>query len=406
MTGAVSAYLGLAYNLYLLAHNARVQEILLKRLRKRDQFYGAYYETYVAAVLIKAGFEIEFEDETDGSTSHCELTATFIKTGKKFSVEAKARGPNKTSVDVGNQLFNALKKKADHARVVFIEANVPDERDSTKTLETLGNVLKSVRSREEKLTINRQPAPPAYIIVTNNPHAYDLNAAADIWAVAEGFKIPDFKVDGQFVNLRNALEAREKHLELFCLIKSLREHREIPSTFDGDNPELAFEESRSRFRIGEKYMIPDVQGKEVAGELVVAAVTESKKVAIGAFKLLDGTQILAECPMTDKEVAAYRKHPDTFFGVVRRQPKGIKDPIEFYDFVYECYSKSSKQKLLEFLNNASDIERLRQLSQEELAKLYSERVVYEAFRNVEIPNGPATLLRTALHQQKPIVDDT
>ena len=95
MTGAVGAYLNLAYNLYLLAHNAKVQEILIRRLKNKNQFYGAYYETYVAGLLIKAGCEIEFEDESDGKTSHCELTATFPRAGRKFSVEAKMRGPNK-----------------------------------------------------------------------------------------------------------------------------------------------------------------------------------------------------------------------------------------------------------------------------------------------------------------------
>jgi hypothetical protein len=33
MTGAVEAYLGLAYDLYLCAHNAELPELLLKRLR-------------------------------------------------------------------------------------------------------------------------------------------------------------------------------------------------------------------------------------------------------------------------------------------------------------------------------------------------------------------------------------
>ncbi|HTB85286.1 MAG TPA: SEC-C metal-binding domain-containing protein, partial [Candidatus Sulfotelmatobacter sp.] len=63
-TGATSAYLRLAYNLYLLAHNAKVQAILINRLMQKDAFYGAYYETFIAGALVQAGFEIEFEDET------------------------------------------------------------------------------------------------------------------------------------------------------------------------------------------------------------------------------------------------------------------------------------------------------------------------------------------------------
>ena len=47
MTGAVEAYLGLAYNLYLLAHNVELQDRMIKRLKDRPNFLGAYYETYV-----------------------------------------------------------------------------------------------------------------------------------------------------------------------------------------------------------------------------------------------------------------------------------------------------------------------------------------------------------------------
>ena len=76
MTGAVAAYLRFAYNLYLVAHNQRIQKRLIERLKDNKQFHGAYYETYVAATFIKAGFDLWFENEDDGSKRHCEFTAT------------------------------------------------------------------------------------------------------------------------------------------------------------------------------------------------------------------------------------------------------------------------------------------------------------------------------------------
>lgn len=91
-TGAVAAYINLAYNLYLLGHNATVQRHLLERLKHSDSFHSAYYETYVAAWFILAGFELELENEKDTTVSHCEFTATS-PAGMKFSVEAKARQP-------------------------------------------------------------------------------------------------------------------------------------------------------------------------------------------------------------------------------------------------------------------------------------------------------------------------
>jgi len=122
-TGALSAYLRVAYDLYALDHNAELQEKLLGRLRNHDKFWGARYEVNVAAVFVRAGFTIEFEDESDRTTSHCEFTATHKRTGRKFSVEAKRREGNRLRIV---RLFNdALRKHANHARVIFIDINWP-----------------------------------------------------------------------------------------------------------------------------------------------------------------------------------------------------------------------------------------------------------------------------------------
>src|SRR2546426_11959822 len=127
VTGAVSAYNRLAYNLYLIAHNGKdIQTRLLARLKSKDNFQGAYYETQVAAWLIRAGFELEFEDEQDTSTTHCEFTAIHVSTGEKYSVEAKTRETRpggSARTPVGQQLRRALAKKADHKRLVFIDLN-------------------------------------------------------------------------------------------------------------------------------------------------------------------------------------------------------------------------------------------------------------------------------------------
>lgn len=153
MTGAVAAYLRLSYNLYLLAHNEEIQNILIERLKHPEQFFGALYETHVAAVLIKAGFELDFENEEDGSRSHCEFTATYKGTGKQFSVEAKARQPGKCHYDVGNQLYSALRKQADHKRIVFIELNSPDTSSAEEMMANMAEAVSSLRTREPTLKI-------------------------------------------------------------------------------------------------------------------------------------------------------------------------------------------------------------------------------------------------------------
>lgn len=215
---------------------------------------------------------MSFENEADGSQSHCEFTAVLKETGAKFSVEAKSRAAGKSNMDIGNQLYEALKKDASHARVVFIDVNLPDSYEEGKDMDWLEAVLASLRGREESLTIGGSPAPPAYVFVTNTPYQYFLESPRyKASFTADGFKISDFKSGGRFPNLRAALAARSKHREMYALIKSMREHWEIPSTFDGDIPELAYGNTPPRLRIGNKYMVK-INGGEVPGELVDAAV--------------------------------------------------------------------------------------------------------------------------------------
>src|SRR6266702_2961580 len=44
MDGTTRAFLGLAYDLFLCAHNIKTQELLIKRLRNKGTFGGALYE--------------------------------------------------------------------------------------------------------------------------------------------------------------------------------------------------------------------------------------------------------------------------------------------------------------------------------------------------------------------------
>ncbi|HTB85205.1 MAG TPA: hypothetical protein VK742_16285, partial [Candidatus Sulfotelmatobacter sp.] len=283
---------------------------------------------------------------------------------------------NKVSSDVGNQLYGALKKRALHTRIVFIEVNMPDDSDNAKTTQILKDALSSIRSREGKLTINEQPAPPAYVIVTNNPSHYNLHGICHFGAAAEGFKIPDFKADMLHTNLRAAIKTREKHIEVFSLMESLAEHQHIPSTFDGDHPDLAFGKSEPRLLIGKTYLIPNGRGGEVAAELTEAVVMEMTKTAHGICKLADGQQIMVEFPLSDEEMAAYRRHPDTFFGKLKKHAKGITDPIDLYYYCLDVYRNSPKDTLLRLMGIPPNSD-FAKLSQQELAERYCENIVYQ-----------------------------
>lgn len=137
-TGPLLAYMTLAYDLYVVDHNSRLDARLLGRLKQKDQFQGARHELFAEATCLRAGFQIEHENEADRSTRHAEFTATHKATGLKISVEAKskhrpgvlgragAREPEDSlSLRFGKLLNDATAKNAPHPLVVFMDVNMP-----------------------------------------------------------------------------------------------------------------------------------------------------------------------------------------------------------------------------------------------------------------------------------------
>lgn len=189
MIGAVSQYMWLAYSLYLMNHNEKLQEEMIKRLVIRDLFWGANYETRVLSSFILAGFEIEFEDESDVKCSHVEFIARHPITKKSFAVEAKARQPNKDNSKVNKQLQKALIKFTTHPRIVFIDLNLPQKHSVAIWPEEIRQELKE---QETRMTILGRPAPSAYVIISNHIHNTSLSDQSGSAYLAIGFKIEDF----------------------------------------------------------------------------------------------------------------------------------------------------------------------------------------------------------------------
>jgi len=386
MTGAMAAYFNLSYNLYLLAHNVGIQERLIRRLKDTTLFRGALYETYVTAEFIKAGYNLEIENEEDSRTTHCEFTAVSPKTGRKYSIEAKARGPNKSNVAVGNQLYEALKKDAKFERVIFIDVNAADFIQSVET------ISKEISDKEKTLKIDGQPAPPAYIFLTNHPFEYSLQETSmPKTGFADGFKIQDFKFDSRFFNVRDVLKARKKHADMFHLIRSMCDHYEIPATFDGSRPEFAFTTNNDpvRLLIGQKYFVPGADGKNIPAILMSATVSETEKQIWGVYKTDQGEQFICTNPMTERELMAYKRQPETFFGVYSHQGGKAQSPMDMFDFFYESYKNTPRERLLEFLKAQPDIERLKSLADDELLITACERWMYGTM--IRSANHPASV---------------
>ena len=369
MTGLVSAYYGLAYNLYLLQHNAELQAYLMRRIKHGNSFYAAYYETFVAAWFILAGFELAIENEQDSTRTHAEFIAT--KGGRSYSVEAKTRTPQKPNYDVGNQLYKALKIDAEHPRFVFIDTNIGRDID----LERFGaEVTSALTGRESKLTISGDPAPPAYVFVTNQPYHLQLDdELVPRVLLTIGFKISDYGQGVQFASLIDAHRAREKHADALAIGEAFQQYK-IPTTFDGEIPEFAFGEAERRFIIGQRYEISE----GIFATLTTALVVEEERRAHLFFHTDDDQCPTLTAELSDTEMSAYKAHPETFFGRVLKQGGNIEGPMDLFYFFLDGYKETSKAHLLELMKVADDFEDLKTLPVEKLRLIYAERLTYSA----------------------------
>jgi hypothetical protein len=369
INGLVAAYYGLAYNLYLLQHNAELQEYLIRRLKQHDSFYGAYYETYVAAWFVLAGFELRLENEQDSTRTHPEFIAT--RAGQSYSVEAKTRQPGKGHFDVGNQLYQGLSIEAHHPRVVFIDMNVSAETD----YQALGDeALAAIRGREPKMTIQGEPAPPAHVYVTNHPYhlALDKTHLPRVCLLA-GFKIPDFGHGIHFQSYTEAHKARIKYAVLYDVQKAIATYS-IPVTFDGEIPEFAFGQAERRFTIGERFEIAEGMPVTLQSGIVV----EPERKAYLVLNDDNGSSYIITAELSDVELAAYRAHPETFFGRVVPVSRNTEDTMDVYAFFIDAYKESPREKLLEFMGDAPDIEELKRLPDNDLRYTYAERLTHWA----------------------------
>lgn len=366
-TGLVFAYTSLAYNLYLLAHNVEVQEHLVRRLKDRKSFYAALYETHVAAWFILAGFKLSLEDEADSARSHCEFAAE-APSGQRYSVEAKCRQPRKEHMAIGNQLYKALRKQANYPRIVCIEMNVPQEAidDADAFVDAM---VERARRLETSLTVDGAPAPPAYLFITNMPHHLHLDdECARRVLLADGFKIDDFGFK-RFPSLAKAYKARLKHADALSVASTFQKYW-IPSTFDGELPEFAFGDAERRFNIGEQHELDD----GVVGVLRHGTVAEAEKKAWLIYETEDGRTPIYTAILSDAEVAAYKRHPETFFGRLEHVGKRSASTMDLYESFYEASKNASREKMLEWLARWPDLSELEKLPTEELRFVHAERM--------------------------------
>ncbi len=388
VTGVVACYLGTAYSLYLLDHNVELQSRLVRRLKNPREFQGAYYELIVANTLIRAGFKLTLEDETDKSTKHCEFAA-LSRTDKKYWVEAKMRAVagllGKDHNDGGSDrnplsqmiqhLNNALRKPAADDRLIFIDLNAdPSIGADGKPSWAQPAFARLEQYEARELTAGQS----AYVFLTNTPYHRALDAPLHTALTAFGLGIPDFNRPGA-LRLSEMYQRKQKHIDAHHIAEAFAKYPQLPTTFDGSLPSESLD-GKPRAIIGEAYLfagIKDLSGSD--GDLVAtvttAAVMESEKAAyIGVIDQAGRSYILTE-PMTDQQLADYKAHPEAYFGRLQHVGGKVNSPYDLFEFFMESYKALARDALLERLAGHPDAAGFDGMSDEELLAMYCEGMV-------------------------------
>lgn len=239
MTGPMLGYFTFAYDLFVVQDNGRLDKRLLDRLKNCNTFQGARHELFAEATCLRAGYTIEHEDETDGSTRHAEFTATHRSTGQKVSVEAKSRhrpgvlgqpgtveADGRHNLKVEHLLSDAIRKNAQHPLVVFLDLNLPwNSADRLLGMlpprpphPLIHNTLNRIRNRSGgKDPIN-------VLVVTNHPEHYSADE--------------ELAPSPQLLSLQSQvpLNPAARPDALFEIHRAANLYGNIPQFFDGMGP--------------------------------------------------------------------------------------------------------------------------------------------------------------------------
>jgi SEC-C motif len=398
VTGVVACYLGTAYSLYVLDHNVELQTRLVRRLKNPRDFQGAYYELIVANALIRAGFKLTLEDETDRSAKHCEFAAVSQRTGKKYWVEAKmravvgllgkddndgTRNPNPISQMIPH-LNGALAKPAADDRLIFIDPNTDAALGADgKPTWTQSSFARLQQFERRELVAGVA----AYVFISNVPFHRMLSDRLHTALAAFGLGMPDFNRPGSY-RLSERYRQERTHSDAFHIAEAFAKYPQLPTTFDDSLPSDNLE-GKLRVVIGETYLFEDVAnlpgslGGNLVATVTTASVLEPEKTAYICVTDQNGHSHILTEPMTDQQLADYKAHPEAYFGKIQHVGKKINSKYELFEFFMESYESIDRATLLERLTTHPNTASFAGMSDDDILAEYCEGMVAASsmFRN-------------------------
>lgn len=215
-----------------------------------------------------------------------------------------------------------------------------------------------------KRMFDAQPSPSAYVFLTNLPFHHHPDAAQMRYGITGvGYKISDFKYGEGLPDLDKALAIRAKHSDMFALLPAFS-NQDVPATFDGQLPEVAYGEIARPPHIGEDMGI-ETNGQTVLCKLTEAFVHEGRGEMILRAIGPDGTAHIVRQPLSELELNAYRQNRNIFFGPLTQAQRNIADPLDLYDRLLASQKVLPPAAFAKQLEGHPDRERLLTLSQDE-----------------------------------------
>jgi hypothetical protein len=231
LTGNALALLTLAYDVYGTYHCAILPARILNRLKDPFEFQGAKYEIAVAGLYVRAGFTIEWIN--DSRRKRPEFIARHKSTGEALVVEAKSRHRpgvlrrpgaervEQASADLDGLLAAALQKETDGLPyAIYLDANLP-LAGPDDGLERMTDIQRMLQDRVVSGAVG--PDPFAGITVTN--FSWHYAGASSVGAQSESILV---------LPRHPAVPLRDART-LALILEATRQYGDVPAFFPDDS---------------------------------------------------------------------------------------------------------------------------------------------------------------------------